>query len=204
MKVKEKEKILEFATKKFLKEGFHKTTMDSISSEIHMSKKTIYKYFPTKERLIESIIDNTQKENRIFINKIVSSKDNFIKVLISLLVFYQKDISRTGENWIKDLKIHMPHLWNKVQNFNNTIIIPAIEKFIKKGKKEKYIRNIPTPIIIKTTESIIETICDTEFAINNKLSIQDIFHHNIDVLLNGLLTQKVKLESNNSNKYLSF
>jgi len=124
--------------------------------------------------------------------------------LISLLVFYQKDISRTGENWIKDLKIHMPHLWNKVQNFNNTIIIPAIEKFIKKGKKEKYIRNIPTPIIIKTTESIIETICDTEFAINNKLSIQDIFHHNIDVLLNGLLTQKVKLESNNSNKYLSF
>ncbi|MBK7254925.1 MAG: helix-turn-helix transcriptional regulator, partial [Ignavibacteria bacterium] len=48
----EKEKILNYSRNKFHREGFYKTSMDEISSELHISKKTIYKYFSSKEKLL--------------------------------------------------------------------------------------------------------------------------------------------------------
>ena len=50
---KMKEKIIKKATDMFLKLGFKSVTMDDIACEMCISKKTIYKYFSNKEKLIE-------------------------------------------------------------------------------------------------------------------------------------------------------
>ena len=51
----ERNRIINFAESKFMIEGFYKISMDSIASELRISKKTIYKYFPSKESLVECI-----------------------------------------------------------------------------------------------------------------------------------------------------
>ncbi|MBL7128958.1 MAG: helix-turn-helix transcriptional regulator, partial [Ignavibacteria bacterium] len=48
----DRDKILNFARQKFHREGFYKISMDEIAKELHVSKKTIYKYFPSKEKLL--------------------------------------------------------------------------------------------------------------------------------------------------------
>ncbi len=50
--IEEKKNLLKNITESFLAKGFYKTTMDEIASDLRVSKKTIYKYFPTKENLI--------------------------------------------------------------------------------------------------------------------------------------------------------
>lgn len=47
-----KEKIISKATNLFLKLGFKNVSMDDIACEMFISKKTIYKYFNSKELLI--------------------------------------------------------------------------------------------------------------------------------------------------------
>ena len=49
------DKIIKQIEDKLFREGFYKTTMDEVASELGMSKKTIYKFFPSKEDLIMAI-----------------------------------------------------------------------------------------------------------------------------------------------------
>ena len=49
--------ILERAVAVYMKYGIKSVTMDDLSQELGMSKKTIYKYFADKNDLIQSIIE---------------------------------------------------------------------------------------------------------------------------------------------------
>ena len=51
-------KILEVATELFLKVGYEQTSIDAILLRSGGSKSTLYAYFPTKEDLFRSVIDD--------------------------------------------------------------------------------------------------------------------------------------------------
>ena len=68
------EQIIEQIEEKLFREGFYKTTMDDMASELGMSKKTIYKFFPSKEDLIRAI-------SRHFMNKM---RKTIIELLFGL------------------------------------------------------------------------------------------------------------------------
>ena len=58
----EQDKIFSYAKSLFLKEGFYKITMDNLASGLKVSKKTIYKYFGSKELLVESIVESIKND----------------------------------------------------------------------------------------------------------------------------------------------
>ena len=58
--ISEKDKILNYSKDRFFKDGFYKVTMDNIASGMRISKKTIYKYFTSKESLVESIVHSVK------------------------------------------------------------------------------------------------------------------------------------------------
>jgi AcrR family transcriptional regulator len=49
--------ILKLAFERFYDGGFHATGIDSVMAESGISKRTLYKYFPSKEDLIEAVLD---------------------------------------------------------------------------------------------------------------------------------------------------
>jgi len=53
----ERLRILEHSMEKFKSVGFIKISMDEIASDLKMSKKTIYKYFHSKEELVEKSLE---------------------------------------------------------------------------------------------------------------------------------------------------
>ena len=57
-----KDKIVELGEEKFFREGFYKTRMDDVAIELRMSKKTIYKYFPTKTDLVMEVAHHFTKK----------------------------------------------------------------------------------------------------------------------------------------------
>jgi AcrR family transcriptional regulator len=63
-----KEKILDVAAKLIQQYGLKKFTVDEIASQLKISKKTIYKYFESKDDLIRS-----------YFNSVISSDEESIK-----------------------------------------------------------------------------------------------------------------------------
>jgi len=52
-----KQEILDQAQRLFWCGGFHATGVDAVMADTGISKRTLYKYFPSKEHLIEAVLD---------------------------------------------------------------------------------------------------------------------------------------------------
>jgi len=56
--------ILEAAERAFVRNGFHATTMQGIADEVAMSAGNLYRYFPSKETIVEGLCERDQAEHR--------------------------------------------------------------------------------------------------------------------------------------------
>ena len=53
--VERRERILEAAERAFVRHGFHATTMQHVAEEIGMSAGNLYRYFPSKDAIVEGL-----------------------------------------------------------------------------------------------------------------------------------------------------
>jgi AcrR family transcriptional regulator len=166
--------------------------MDEIAGELHVSKKTIYKYFPSKENLLEEICRMTSKYLETHIKNIVASKNDVVTKFVELLILHRNFIMNISEKWLTDLRIHAPQIKHKIDDTRNERIEYISSKLIEQGKRDKLIEDYPTQIIIAILTSSFTEIFKPEFIIQNKFSLQDAFIHTYDIIMNGILTDKGK------------
>ncbi len=185
-----KEQIVQNSAALFLKNGFYKTTMDDVARTLKISKKTIYKYFPTKDDLLNAIIEDTMTHVRGNINKIVAGKRQSVIKLINLSDFLVGFSLKITEAWINDLKIHNPRKWETIEYFRKETIFYAFNKIIDQGKKENLIVDKPNIIIVTIILSAIQGIINPDFLLNNNFSIKEAFIQTFDILISGILTKK--------------
>jgi TetR/AcrR family transcriptional regulator, repressor for uid operon len=55
-------RILEAAERAFVRNGFHATTMQGVADEAGMSAGNLYRYFPSKEAIVEGLCEQDQAE----------------------------------------------------------------------------------------------------------------------------------------------
>lgn len=185
-------KILSYSQKKFHKEGFYKTSMDEIASELHISKKTIYKHFPSKDILLKEICNFTTREISAMIDGIVDSDGDVVFKFVKLLNMYSNFTVNISEKWLKDISIHAPNIKEDIDKSRNEKIIKVMTKLLDQGKKEKLILNYPTQLILNSFTASIFSAVNPEFLMRNKFSLSDAFKYTYNMLLNGILTEKGK------------
>ena len=90
----EQNKIVELTEEKFFRDGFYKTTMDEVASELKMSKKTIYKFFPSKDELVMAIAKHFMERMKKKILPALNSDKNAIEKLAELNNILAKTIRK--------------------------------------------------------------------------------------------------------------
>lgn len=188
----EEEIILIKAREKFMRDGFHKTTMDEIAADLRMSKKTIYKYFPSKEKLMNAAIAFLQKQILAQINKILESDDNAVLKIFNIFEFIGKLLEKINEKVIEDFKYRIPEVWEKIDNFRTNLIQKTLTKVIDQGKSESLIIEYPTEIIMAIYTAAVREVINPGFIMNNKFSIEEAKNITIDIMMNAILTEKGK------------
>ena len=94
-----KNKIIGKATDMFLKLGFKSVTMDDIASEMCISKKTIYKYFSNKEKLIYFLdLTNPSKIVKVDFTKNLTLSEKIKKAQIDAEALKTKTLQNREEN----------------------------------------------------------------------------------------------------------
>lgn len=74
--VDNKQRIIEAATKLFIKQGAHETSLADIAKELNISKGTLYYYYSTKSDLIFDVTDIYMKRLSAKLLRWVKSHDN--------------------------------------------------------------------------------------------------------------------------------
>lgn len=186
------EKILDASQETLFKEGFYKTTMDDIASSLKMSKKTIYKYFPSKNDLVMAVGKHFTKKMEKKIIPIIESDKNAIEKLAGLINLLSNTAAKIGDRVFGELRNYYPEVWKYVDAFRTEMMYGNITKVYEQGKKEGLFLDYPTPIVMNIFVNAVRSTVNPEFIINNNFSMVIAAQTTFKIVLGGVLTEKGK------------
>jgi AcrR family transcriptional regulator len=190
--VEEQNKIIEHTEEKFFRDGFYKTTMDEIATELRISKKTIYKFFPSKDDLIHSIAKFFMNRMKSKILPALQSDKNAIEKLGDLINILAKASDKISAARMEELKRHYPSIWNEIDNFRTEMMFGNITKVIDQGKKEGLFIDYPTNIVMNVLVASVRNIVNPDFILNNNFSIIEAARYAFKIIIGGIVTEKGK------------
>lgn len=109
-----KDKIIKKANDMFLKLGFKSVTMDDIAGEMCISKKTIYKYFSNKEKLIEEGAEVVHQKIHRLMDDVVSQNHNAIAENFQMREMFKEMFKSFDQSPAYQLKKHYPEIYQKM------------------------------------------------------------------------------------------
>lgn len=188
--MEDQKKIIALTEEKFFRDGFYKTTMDEVAFELKMSKKTIYKFFPSKDDLVTAIARHFMEGLKSKILPALNSDKNAIEKLQELIQILAKVSTKISSKKMDEIRQHYPKLWNEIDSFRTKMMFANITKVIDQGKVEGLFIDYPTVIVMNTLVSSVRTIVNPEFILNNNYSIGQAALFVFKVVIGGIVTEK--------------
>ena len=186
----DKDRIFIHIRSLFLREGFNKISMDEIASGLKVSKKTIYKHFPSKKFIVNAIVEGLMISIQRKLEEIINSETDSVGKMIKLYQLIGQFLLDVNDKWINDLRIHQPLLWEKVDEFRTNKLNKSFSSIIEKGKSEKLIKDYPVNLLLLLLTSSLRGVINDEFLLKSRFSYHDAIETSLEVLFNGILTNK--------------
>ena len=199
----DKTKIINYTLDHLFTKGHSSCTMDMIAKGLHMSKKTLYKHFSSKDELIEAALDSMILNIKTNIETVVDNTNfNAIEKLAQIVGVVTGVFSKINIDYFDYLRVTGYHIWEKIEEFRKKMIIENYSRVLEQGKIEGYFVDKPNVIVITIMLTVIRAVVNPEFLINNNFSFETAAKCSIDFMMNGLLTPKGRILYEKLNKGL--
>jgi AcrR family transcriptional regulator len=184
-----KEKIILRAQDRFLREGFAKTTVDDLTSEISMSKKTFYKVFSSKEDLVEQLTERFLGEARRTIESVVGGPGSFVKKLQAMISVLATVARIVDSPMVLDLERHLPRVWRKVEDFRRKRILENFTLLIQQGIREGHIRpEVNTRLLVLSFVAAIQNVIRPTLLADESFSAREAIGGIVQMFFQGVMT----------------
>ena len=184
-----KEKIFSVCRDRFLSEGFAKISVDEISTDLAISKKTFYKYFASKEDLVQQIMERFMADVRRKIEGTLFSEKSAIEKLSDIITLIGTNVSRLLPAFGQDIKRRTPHLWKHIEDFRRQRISEVIGRLIKQGIDEGTMRpEMNTRVFLMSILSSIDRIMQPQVLAEESFSVNDALEEILSIFFQGALT----------------
>lgn len=191
-------KIIETSEKLFMTYGLKSISMDDIATDLGMSKKTIYKHFSTKERLIRITLTHFLKREKKIVAKINRDSENAVEEMISIGRHVIKMAKKFRPTLVFDLKKYHADNWELVEIHHHDFIKGVISGNIKRGIEEGVFRKDLNPEIIAqlyVAKSLI--VSDEKNFVSQNVPLEILVKEHLLYHLYGVLSSEgIKLVEN--------
>ncbi|PKM78784.1 MAG: hypothetical protein CVU90_00485 [Firmicutes bacterium HGW-Firmicutes-15] len=153
--------------------GFHNVNMDELAARTGVSKRTLYRYFPGKEAVIEATLDAFMAEVAGEADRILQCEKEPARILSGLLQYlFINGQFVTNPQSLNDLKQHYPHLWQKIDQFRMNRI-RVVLAFINSSGESALSKEIDPRIITAVIVSSIQAVLNPDFVLTNNLTFEE-------------------------------
>jgi TetR/AcrR family transcriptional regulator, cholesterol catabolism regulator len=137
-KIDIKQRIISSGKTQFARYGYNRVTTDDLARELGISKRTLYEYFSSKEKLFEEILDGEMELIKEKIHSIVKSmeenrNESLADQMKNLWGLYSNASSLFTKDFFDDIRKHHPHLWKKIEIFRENQMRENFSKVAKIG-----------------------------------------------------------------------
>ena len=134
-------RILEAARSRLFHLGYSALIMDELARELGMSKKTLYRSFPSKDAIIGAIIDEMGRSIRGRMDAILTDpKLNFAQKLSGVIDVVGSQLAKASPGMLHDLQRCAPHLYQKIDDVRRRNVPFVFGRLIRAGLAEGKVR----------------------------------------------------------------
>lgn len=157
----ETQQLVGAAARVFERQGYADATLDDIAAEAGVSKPTVYQYVPSKQRLLEIIVEQAIYPLREGIEQIVESSgtaadklDAYVRLHVDAAVRYKEYyvVLMTDQHQLSAQGLRAYQSWARQVNH-------SAELLLREGVKEGLVRDdIDVPIAVNLLNSALTSI----------------------------------------------
>ncbi len=187
-------RLVEEAREQFFAHGFSKVTMDELCRQLAMSKKTMYRYFHTKDELVDAVIESQIGRISRAVNDVLQSRGDFVTKMYTLWNTLGRIVSGIGEQFRDDIRRIRPDLWKRVEEARRTLILGNLSRMIDEGIQRGLVRSdVHKDAMVLIYLSAVQGIVCPRVLAEYPFSVEDAFRSIMTVYLDGILTGKAKV-----------
>jgi len=187
----EKQRVLETAAGKFMEAGITKVTLDEVASDLRMSKKTVYKFFPSKDDLLRAVVKLTLSNVEREVAAIVGSQEPFERKMTRLLALIGRLVRRIGRQFQADVQRIAPNLWREIDAFRREHILIQVKQMFHQAKQENIFRSdLDVELFYLVFISTVQGVMNPKTLSENSFSAEEAFRGIVRIMFEGALTHE--------------
>lgn len=143
-----KERILVKARELFHRYGIRSVSMDDLSAQLGMSKKTLYQYYTDKDELVNAVFDTELALNKSNCLECLKKGENAIHEVFLSFDILEEMLKTMNPSVLFDMQKYHPSAYKKFHDFRNGFLYKIIKTNLDKGVKEGlYRKEIDTDVL---------------------------------------------------------
>jgi TetR/AcrR family transcriptional regulator, cholesterol catabolism regulator len=184
-------KILQQVSELYFKYGIKSVTMDDVSRELGISKKTLYEYFTDKNDLVGKFLDFHIQKIRFVFEEEKEDDGNAIDHLLfisKIMVNFLKDLNPSVHY---DLQKYYPDIFKSLFEYKRNNMLNSVKQNLLRGMKEGlYREDLKPDIIAHIYVNRVEASLDADFLKNNEFTSSELFSEMFTYHIRGISSKK--------------
>lgn len=179
--------ILERVQPLYQKYGIKSVTMDDVSRELGISKKSLYVHIRDKEELVRLTVQYEIQKHLEFINGIIHSEEHAIEELVRVWSYVNEMLDSYSETAEYDLKKYYPDLYSEIQDLRKEHMYQCVLNNIKKGKETGlYREDLDEEVIAKLHAGRMQKIYEDELYTPKEFTSKKFFREFLTYHIRGI------------------
>jgi AcrR family transcriptional regulator len=183
--------------------GFGNYTMDGVSQTFGVSKKTLYRFFPTKEDMILQVARLFVSRIKAYIEKRIAriesgGPEEFVPRIMEFIGKIGSILLSLPISVLADLEKKSPVLFDRIDALRSEVIMSLFSRIMDVGKRMGKVReDIDSEIASHIYAGMIRQIASRQ-GLGPAYAPYDVFLTAIKIMFGGILTEEAKPELSTS------
>ena len=176
-----------------MERGFSRVTVGELAARCGISKRTIYRYFKSKDEMIVTVMEEVMSEIEQGIAAALNSSNSSVERLSAAIHAVLRYMKRINAPFLYDLEKNYPHLWERVEQFRARRIQQAFEQILASDQRG-HLKDIEPAIFTTALLAAIRSVVNPGFIIEQNLSPEKTVQSLFEIFLYGIVDEQGKGE----------
>lgn len=181
----------------FMRCGIRSVTMDDVSREMGISKKTLYQFVKDKTDLVNQTMKVEIDRDQNKISEIIHKNLNAIDEIFEITQLVSERIKHMHPSILFDIQKYYPEAWDIIDKHRRYFIVKTIKQNIIHGQGQGlYRKEINSTIVARLYSSTVDVLSDIDFFADSSITQSLVYQENLNYHLHGITsaTGKIYLE----------
>ncbi len=184
-----KDRILLGAQQLFMRRGIKSVSMDDITAALGISKKTLYKWFETKDHLLQAVVMGHLAHSQGDCDRMAREADNAVHQIVLMMKWTKQEHADVHPGIFHEMKKYHPGAYEQWHRHKFEFILAQVEQNLRRGIAEKLYRaELDIAVMARLHLGAIDVAMDPELFPARQFNVGRVMQATDEAFLRSVVT----------------